>query len=136
MWENSKLFSLVESLRSRICVKYLLSFPQKKLSNSDGIVDPEVTKGGIKPILLHCTDKKGYLVTRFHNMRNQFWAVGCWSGLDCEIIGSEPIMSNFFGPFFSLFRGQNFFFEKLHRKKVKKKKNGKFFFYVFVFFID
>ena len=37
-------------------------------------------------------------------MKNQFWAVGCglwavgcglWSGLDCEIEGFGPIMSNF-----------------------------------------
>ena len=35
------------------------------------------------------------LVPRFHNMKNHFWAVGHWSGLDCEIKGSGPIMSNF-----------------------------------------
>jgi hypothetical protein len=30
-------------------------------------------------------------------MKHQFWAVGCglWSGLDCEIEGFGPIMSNF-----------------------------------------
>ena len=36
-------------------------------------------------------------------MENQSWAVGRLPGLDCEIIGSGPIMSNFLGPFFHFF---------------------------------
>jgi hypothetical protein len=73
-------------------------------------------------------------------MKNQFWAVGRWSGLDCEIKGSGPIMSNFWGPFFHFFGVKNFFFffvntiacvrtEKLHRKTVKF-----FFFFWKIFF--
>ena len=42
-------------------------------------------------------------------MKNQFWAVGRWSGLDCEIKGSGPIMSNFWGPFFHFFGVKIFF---------------------------
>ena len=54
-------------------------------------------------------------------MKNQFWAVGRWSGLDCEIKGSGPIMSNIWGLFFHFFRVKkilNFFFDP---KKVKKR---------------
>ena len=54
-------------------------------------------------------------------MKNQFWAVGRWSGLDCEIKGSGPIMSNFWGLFFHFFGAQKkikFFFDP---KKVKKR---------------
>ena len=36
-------------------------------------------------------------------MKNQFWAVGCWSWLDCEIKGSGPILSIFWGLFFHFF---------------------------------
>ena len=43
-------------------------------------------------------------------MKNQFWAVGRWSGLDSEMKGSGPIMSNFFGLFFHFFGVKNFFF--------------------------
>ena len=42
-------------------------------------------------------------------MKNQFWAVGRWSGLDCEIRGSGPIMSNFWGLFFYFFGAKKFF---------------------------
>ena len=61
------------------------------------------------------------------------WAVdyGLWSGLECEIKGSGPIMRNFWGPFFYFFGvKKNLIFlwkhysvrtEKLHRKKGKKK---------------
>ena len=54
------------------------------------------------------------------NMKNQFWAVGHWSGLDCEIKGSGPIMSNFFGLFFHFFGVKIFFFNFLTPKKWKK----------------
>jgi hypothetical protein len=73
-------------------------------------------------------------------MKNQFWAVGRWSGLDCEIKGSGPIMSNFFGPFFHFFvvkKNFNFFFENTiasalkscieKRKKTFFQKNHLFF---------
>jgi hypothetical protein len=54
-----------------------------------------------------------------------------WSGLDCEIKGFGPIMSNFWGPFLKVFMDKKlmkFFFwkyirvhtEKLHRIKVNK----------------
>ena len=65
-------------------------------------------------------------------MENQFWAVGRWPGLDCELKGFGPIMSNFFECFFSIFHGQkfivfNFFLqcsvrtEKLHNTFFIKK---------------
>ena len=53
---------------------------------------------------------------RFTDKRTDVWSrdfiiwkinSGLWSWLDCEIKGSGPIMSNFWGPFFSLFT--NFF---------------------------
>ena len=59
---------------------------------------------------LHCISLTGIVADRrtyvwswdFMIWKNQFWAVGCglWSGLDCEIKGSEQIMSNFWGSFF------------------------------------
>ena len=62
-------------------------------------------------------------------MENQFWAVGCWPGLDCGIKGFGPIMSNFFECFFQFFMGKIFFLilflncsirtEKLHKIKFK-----------------
>ena len=36
-------------------------------------------------------------------MENQFWAVGRWSGLDCEIKGSGPYYEQLLRPVFSLF---------------------------------
>ncbi len=33
------------------------------------------------------------MVPRFHNMENQFWAVGRWPGLDRGLKGFGPIMS-------------------------------------------
>ena len=70
-------------------------------------------------------------------MENQFWAVGCWSGLNCGIKGFGPIMSNFFGCFFFNFsRAKKLFYfiflhfsvrtEKLHKIKLKFKKKKKF----------
>ena len=48
--------------------------------------------------------------------------MGRWSGLDCEIKGSGPIMSNFWGPFFHFFRvKKNFkiFFENIVASALK-----------------
>jgi hypothetical protein len=60
-------------------------------------------------------------------MKNQFWAVGHWSGLDCEIKGSGQLLRPFV---FLLFR-HSVRTEKLHIKKVKKKffGGGRFFFF-------
>ena len=74
-------------------------------------------KSGKNSYILSTDKRTDVWSKRFHNMKNQFCAVGRWSGLDCEIKGSGPIMSNFWGPFFHFFG-----------VKIKKKKNFENFF--------
>ena len=47
---------------------------------------------------------------------------GLWSGLDCEIKGSGPIMSNFWGPFFHCLGVKNFFFNFFENNKASSLK--------------
>ena len=54
-------------------------------------------------------------------MKKSILGFGLWSGLDCEIKGSGPIMSNFWGPFFHFFGDHSGRTEKLHWKKHSKK---------------
>ena len=56
-------------------------------------------------------------------MKNQFWAVGRWSGLDSEIKGSGPIMSNFWGRFF-IFLGSKKILWKHHSVRTEKLHNN------------
>ena len=75
-------------------------------------------------------------------MKNQFWAVGRWSWLVCEINGSGPIMSNFFGQFFHFFGvKKNFwiFFENTIASALKsciEKRWKKRFFFLGRFFFS
>ena len=75
------------------------------------------------------------------NMKNQFWAVGRWSGLDCEIKGSGPIMSNFFGLFFHFFGVKIFFLNFFEntiasalKRCIEKRLRKKYFFWEDYFF--
>ena len=50
------------------------------------------------------------------------WAM-VWAGLDYEIKGSRPIISNFWGPFFSLFRGKKIFYNLFENTVVSAMKS-------------
>ena len=64
-------------------------------------------------------------------MKNQFWVVGRWSGLDCEIKGSGPILSNFEAHFLP-FSGSKTMASAL--KSCIEKRLKKFFFGWKIFF--
>ena len=53
-------------------------------------------------------------------MENQFWAVGCWPGLDCGIKGFGPLMSNFLSVFFQFFMGKFFIHCSVRTEKSQK----------------
>ena len=50
------------------------------------------------------------------------WAM-VWAGLDYEIKGSRPIITNFWGPFFSLFRGKKIFYNLFENTVVSAMKS-------------